>query len=82
MKAAFFLVIFGVVLAFTGCQAQSDTFRCLRDGLFPDPYECAKYYECHGGILTHSTCAPGEIFDAIGRHCALPSDAKCRDYHC
>ena len=42
----------------------ADDFKCPdnENGFFPDPKNCAKYYQCWHGVSTHSIC-PSSKYD-------------------
>ena len=47
--------------------AQSN-FRCPeRDGYFPDPVQCDKYYDCLDDIPEDRLCPDGLVFDPFSR---------------
>lgn len=37
--------------------------------VYPDPEDCASYYECDNGILIHSTCPEGLVFNPVYETC-------------
>lgn len=60
--------------ACTGTPADSctagPTFPCTSDGLFPDPENCTKYWECVAGTATLYECPVGFVYDSLVDRCA------------
>lgn len=59
-------------------------FTCpTRDGYYPDPYQCDKYWECYDDIATEKLCPDGLVFPTYGnpRHerCDFPFNVICED---
>jgi len=56
-------------------------FQCGdRDGFYPDPVQCDKYWECFGGLATPKICPDGLVFfDYNPRHekCDFPFNVDC-----
>ena len=57
-------------LVISGCLALPFTINGIpdcRDGddnkLYPDPYDCNKYWQCSGNGPQHKSCPPGLHFD-------------------
>jgi hypothetical protein len=58
-----------------------EQFQCgQRDGFYPDPVQCDKYWECFGGQATPKLCPDGLVFfDYNPRHekCDFPFNVDC-----
>ncbi|XP_064085061.1 probable chitinase 10 [Macrobrachium nipponense] len=52
-------------------------FECTEDGLFPDPCDCSKYYDCYFGIAHHNTCPEGELWSQQLKACDWKGNVKC-----
>jgi len=61
--------------------ARSGAFQCgQRDGFYPDPSQCDKYWECFGGQGTPKFCPDGLVFSEYNpRHeqCDFPFNVDC-----
>lgn len=44
---------------------------------YPDPEDCASYYECDNGILIHSTCPDGLLFNPNNEACDWDYNTDC-----
>lgn len=42
------------------------------NGLFPDPCDCAKFYQCANDVAYPNTCPPGLVFNPIKGQCDYP----------
>merc|ERR1712227_1081408 len=50
-------------LLISAALAQSN-FRCPeKDGYFPDPVQCDKYYDCYDGVAEEVLCPDGMVFN-------------------
>lgn len=47
--------------------------------VYPDPEDCASYYECDNGILIHSTCPEGLVFNPVYETCDWDYNTDCGD---
>ncbi|XP_066942215.1 chitinase-3-like protein 1 [Macrobrachium rosenbergii] len=52
-------------------------FVCPEDGLFGDPCDCSKYYNCFLGFVHHNTCPEGELWSQQLKACDLKGNVKC-----
>ncbi|VDI82726.1 Hypothetical predicted protein [Mytilus galloprovincialis] len=52
-------------------------FYCAKDGLFPDPLNCAYFYKCTRGTSVHLKCEPGNMFDARTQTCNHKMAVTC-----
>ena len=61
-------------------------FRCPeKNGFFPDPEQCDKYYECVGDVAEEKFCPDGLLFEASDPNnelCDYPFNVDCgaREY--
>ena len=61
-------------------------FRCPeKNGFFPDPEQCDKYYECVGDVPEEKFCPDGLLFEASDPNnelCDYPFNVDCgaREY--
>ncbi|XP_028151209.1 protein obstructor-E [Diabrotica virgifera virgifera] len=73
-----FLVFVCVCIA-----AASAQFKCPpKDGQYPDPIQCDKFYECEDGIAKTKLCPDGLVFDPEIRKrnkCDQPFNVDCGD---
>ena len=46
-----------------------ESFKCSRDGLFPDMEDCSRFYECFNRKITHLTCSQGLVFNEKTQTC-------------
>ncbi|CAL1288222.1 unnamed protein product [Larinioides sclopetarius] len=49
------------------------------DGMFPNPTDCATYYNCVDGTAIAMSCAPGLLFDAEKKMCNFADRVKCKN---
>lgn len=54
-----------------------DGFRCPKDGFYPNPTSCKKYYRCTGRIPYKFTCNEGLEYNAALNICDWPAKANC-----
>ena len=54
-------------------------FSCPRDGYFPDPDTCTRYYMCNGGTPTAYDCGEGLVWDPDLNLCGWASSVECRN---
>ncbi|KRZ70914.1 putative endochitinase [Trichinella papuae] len=55
-------------------ETSSPAFKCPGNGIFPDLYDCAHFYNCANGMHFRVACAAGTLFDRylkICNHAAL-----------
>ncbi|GBL75102.1 hypothetical protein AVEN_165059-1 [Araneus ventricosus] len=52
------------------------------DGMFPNPTDCATYYNCVDGTAIAMSCAPGLLFDADKKMCNFADRVKCKSMYC
>lgn len=70
MLTTTFLVIAIVPLLTSGQQ-----FKCPpKDGQYPDPVQCDKYYVCKEGVAEERLCEDGLVFDPLKRSTAHKCD--------
>ncbi|XP_034652817.1 acidic mammalian chitinase [Drosophila subobscura] len=50
---------------------------CSNDGYFLHSSDCAKYYQCVGGLRYDFECPSGLYFDVITTTCTWPSQTSC-----
>ena len=50
---------------------------CVEDGLYPDPLDCKKFYNCYGGKAHHVDCAEGTVFNPNIKSCDFPWNYNC-----
>ena len=55
-----------------------DVFDCdgKADGMYPDPVDCFKYYECSFGNTYHRPCPTGTVFDAATSSCKSENEVS------
>lgn len=53
--------------------------QCEREaiGLYPHPYDCAKFLNCDNGKTVIRDCGPGTVFSAITQICDWPRNVDC-----
>jgi hypothetical protein len=57
----------------------SRPFTCPRDGYFPDPDVCSKYFLCAGASVTQHDCGEGLVWDAELQLCGWSNTIECRN---
>ncbi|KAK4881165.1 hypothetical protein RN001_004484 [Aquatica leii] len=61
--------------------ANAQQFKCpVKDGLYEDPIQCDKFYECYDGIVTEKLCPDGLVFNPTIRKinkCDQPFSVDC-----
>merc|ERR1712168_1509932 len=61
-------------------------FRCPeKNGFFPDPEQCDKYYECVGDVAEEKFCPDGLLFEASDPNnelCDYPFNVDCGAREC
>jgi hypothetical protein len=57
----------------------SKPFECPRDGYFPDPDVCSKYFLCAGHSVTQHDCGDGLVWDAELQLCGWSNAIECRN---
>jgi hypothetical protein len=57
----------------------SATFACTGkvDGMYSDPKNCSKYYQCASGATHSLSCPPTLYFNAAQGYCDYPSNVIC-----
>ena len=55
------------------------SFSCQTagDGIYPDPADCSKFIQCHGGVTSSTSCPPGLLFNATSKVCDWPQNVQC-----
>merc|ERR1712055_473084 len=74
------LVTVACLLALVAAQVvpeQSEEFECEEDGLYPDPEDCNKFYNCGHGTAWKQECQEGLVFNPNKGQCDFPDN-----YHC
>lgn len=64
--------------------ADAQKYNCPNDkyGVYPDPVQCDKFYECADGVSTVKLCPDGLVFDETIRKenkCDQPFNVECGD---
>lgn len=67
------------------CSSNSEyvNFSCKSEGLFPDPYNCHKYYLCYKPqgnrqvVAVHLNCPAGTTFNVQTSDCLVTDDSVC-----
>jgi len=67
-----------IALLSTSLVAEEISFDCSKDGSFPDPEDCGKYYVCTAGQVFPMVCPGGLHFDVALGTCNTPSQANCQ----
>lgn len=57
---------------FTGFQC-SDKIS----GLYADPEDCSKFYNCEGGVAFHMNCPTNLLYNSNRKYCDYPSNVVC-----
>jgi len=47
--------------------------------LFPDPFDCGRFYQCVWGVAKSMTCESGLHFSDTKKVCDFPEDANCEE---
>merc|ERR1712226_1299010 len=47
-----------------------------------DPANCAMYYLCYKGCVSHKMCDENWLFDTDKKSCELPDQVDCKDRPC
>ncbi|XP_068227286.1 probable chitinase 10 [Palaemon carinicauda] len=55
----------------------TNTFTCPGDGLWADPCDCQKYYQCYPGGVNHLSCAEGTLWNQEAKYCDWPNNVEC-----
>jgi chitinase len=56
----------------------SGKFKCPGAGLFADPANCSKYYQCvDANTPVSMSCQPGLNYNAARQYCDWPANVKC-----
>ncbi|CAF3805804.1 unnamed protein product [Rotaria sp. Silwood1] len=53
-------------------------FICPKDGRWPHPADCEKFYTCNAGIGVEAWCGNGMTYDVENRRCDLSKHIDCR----
>ena len=80
------VLLLGVILPETAAQCNNlpDGTTCsgIVDGeQYPDPDDCASYYECNNECAEHKLCQRNFLFD-LEYGCFYPTDVECKDRPC
>ncbi|XP_035225032.1 probable chitinase 10 [Stegodyphus dumicola] len=54
-------------------------YRCIKDGLHPNPENCESYVHCYDGLPKPYSCPKGLHFNEETERCESPCDAHCDD---
>lgn len=56
------------------------SFSCASagDGLYPDPSDCSKFFQCAGGREYRKGCAAGLLFNPKSKVCDWPANVQCQ----
>merc|ERR1711962_1466142 len=58
--------------------AAADDFACPKPtGIFPDPDDCSRFFECSGGRGYQFHCPDGLLFNAAVFYCDWPRNVDC-----
>jgi len=58
--------------------AAADDFACPKPtGIFPDPDDCSRFFECSGGRGYQFHCPDGLLFNAAVLYCDWPRNVDC-----
>ncbi|KAL9978993.1 hypothetical protein ACROYT_G016582 [Oculina patagonica] len=54
-------------------------FSCATagDGIHPDPSDCSKFIQCHGGVKYPGSCPAGLMFNPKSKTCDWPQNVQC-----
>ncbi|CAF2037508.1 unnamed protein product [Rotaria magnacalcarata] len=56
-----------------------DEFVCPKDGRWPNPTDCEKYYTCNSGINIEGWCGTGMTYDPNHQRCDLSKNIECKN---
>lgn len=60
----------------TTCHTASCFCVGKPNGLYPNPFDCGKYFQCDSGVATDRACL-GTVFDAATSSCVQRESANC-----
>ncbi|CAF0865968.1 unnamed protein product [Adineta ricciae] len=59
--------------------SKTDEFACPKDGRWPHPGDCEKYYTCNTGISIEGWCGGGMSYDPDHQRCDLTKNIECQN---
>lgn len=74
---------YGQILAFLfsiqNVHTDNIGFVCPKDGRWPHPADCEKFYTCNGGVGAEAWCGNGMAYDAEHSRCDLLKNIDCKN---
>ncbi|CAF1153435.1 unnamed protein product [Rotaria sp. Silwood1] len=67
------------ILSIQKVVSTKDEFVCPKDGRWPHPLDCEKYYTCNSGISVEGWCGSGMTYDPDHQRCDLSKNIECKD---
>ncbi|XP_052068561.1 chitotriosidase-1-like [Mytilus californianus] len=57
----------------------SSGFPCTDkiSGIYADPADCSKFYDCKGGVAFHMNCPTNLLYNSNRKYCDYPSNVVC-----
>ncbi|XP_052068560.1 acidic mammalian chitinase-like [Mytilus californianus] len=46
-------------------------------GIYPDPDDCSKFYNCEGGVAFHMNCPTNLLYNSNRKYCDYPTNVVC-----
>ncbi|UJR15055.1 hypothetical protein I4U23_002026 [Adineta vaga] len=59
--------------------SKTDEFICPKDGRWPHPSDCEKYYTCNTGISVEGWCGSDMSYDPDHQRCDLTKNIECKN---
>jgi len=75
----FQLCLLVFVLSIQNIISKNDEFVCPKDGRWPHPTDCEKYYTCNSGISVEGWCGNGLSYDPDHQRCDLSKNIECQN---
>ncbi|CAF1337215.1 unnamed protein product [Adineta ricciae] len=76
---SFVCLYIGHVLVFVLNIQQNNGFICPKDGRWPHPADCEKFYTCNSGTGVEAWCGNGMTYDIDHGRCDLSKNIDCKN---
>lgn len=71
------ICLLGFMLSIQNVISKNDEFVCPKDGRWPSPADCEKYFTCNTGISVEGWCGGGMTYDPDHQRCDLSKNIEC-----